>query len=95
MPTVSPFPFRADTDYAWRIEARISPCASLPVHPCFGSGLPTAALGNGLCLAVLVYSTAGISGGHLNPAVSAGFIATGRYAHVAQILLRCELSSVN
>jgi len=42
------------------------------------NGLPVAALGNGLCLAVIVYSTAGISGGHLNPAVSAGFVATGR-----------------
>jgi hypothetical protein len=28
------------------------------------SGLATTALGNGLCLAVLIYSTAGVSGGH-------------------------------
>lgn len=42
------------------------------------TGLPTAALGNGLCLAVLVYATAGISGGHLNPAVSTAFFVTGR-----------------
>lgn len=42
------------------------------------TGLPTAAIGNGLLLAVLVYATAGISGGHLNPAVSAAFFATGR-----------------
>ncbi len=48
------------------------------------AGLPVAALGNGLCLAVLVYCTAGISGGHLNPAVSAGFLATGRL----QLLIR-------
>ena len=41
-------------------------------------GLPVAVLGNGLCLAVLVYCTAGISGGHLNPAVSTGLYATGR-----------------
>lgn len=43
------------------------------------TGLPTAALGNGLLFAVLVYATAGISGGHLNPAISAAFFATGRY----------------
>jgi MIP family channel proteins len=42
------------------------------------AGLPVAALGNGLCLAVLVFCTAGISGGHLNPAVSTGLYATGR-----------------
>jgi glycerol uptake facilitator-like aquaporin len=42
------------------------------------TGLPTAAIGNGLCLAVLVYATAGISGGHLNPAVSTAFFVTGR-----------------
>ena len=48
------------------------------------AGLPVAALGNGLCLAVLVYCTAGISGGHLKPAVSAGFLATGRL----QLLIR-------
>eukprot|EP00960_Hanusia_phi_P003395 99919-Hanusia_phi.AAC.1 len=42
------------------------------------SGLTVAALGNGVCLAVLVYSTAGISGGHLNPAVSLGFWVNGR-----------------
>ena len=40
--------------------------------------MTVAALGNGLCLAVLVYSTAGISGGHLNPAVSLGFWVNGR-----------------
>ena len=48
-----------------------------------------AALGNGLCLAVLVYSTAGISGGHLNPAVSIGFIATGRLFLLAAAAAAC------
>lgn len=43
-------------------------------------GLATAALGNGLALVVLVYATAGISGGHLNPAVSTAFLVTGRSA---------------
>ena len=42
------------------------------------TGLPTAAIGNGLLLAVLVYMTAGISGGHLNPALSTAFFVTGR-----------------
>lgn len=28
------------------------------------TGLATSALGNGLCLAVLIYATAGVSGGH-------------------------------
>lgn len=38
------------------------------------NGLATAALGYGLSLAILVYSTAHISGGHLNPAITAGYM---------------------
>jgi len=41
-------------------------CASNSVD----SGLTTAAIGNGGALAVLIYSTARLSGGHLNPAIS-------------------------
>mmetsp|Transcript_4009 Transcript_4009/g.9858 ORF Transcript_4009/g.9858 Transcript_4009/m.9858 type:complete len:243 (+) Transcript_4009:42-770(+) len=39
-------------------------------------GLVTAALGNGIALAVCIYCTAKVSGGHLNPAVSTGFLAS-------------------
>jgi|EP00802_Teleaulax_amphioxeia_P015739 aquaporin TIP len=42
------------------------------------TGLATAAIGNGLAFVVLVYATAGISGGHLNPAISTAFVVTGR-----------------
>jgi aquaporin TIP len=42
------------------------------------AGLATAAIGNGLAFVVLVYATAGISGGHLNPAISTAFVVTGR-----------------
>mmetsp|Transcript_61431 Transcript_61431/g.165012 ORF Transcript_61431/g.165012 Transcript_61431/m.165012 type:complete len:255 (-) Transcript_61431:124-888(-) len=51
------------------------------------SGLLTNALGNGLALAVLIYSTAGDngSGGKLNPAVSTGLIITGRLDRVEYV----------
>merc|ERR1712093_308809 len=41
-------------------------------------GLGAAALGNGIALAVLIYATGSISGGHLNPAVSTAFRVTER-----------------
>ena len=47
------------------------------------AGLATAAIGNGLAFVVLVYATAGISGGHLNPAISTAFVVTGRWRCLA------------
>jgi glycerol uptake facilitator-like aquaporin len=40
-------------------------------------GLVTAALGNGIALAVCMYFTADVSGGHLNPAVTSALTVTG------------------
>lgn len=64
------------------------------------SGLPTAALGNGLCLAVLIYATAGISGGHLNPAVTTAMYFTKRigsrrlWVYIAAQLLGAVVGAV-
>lgn len=41
------------------------------------AGLTTAALGNGCALAVMIYSTARVSGGHLNPAISTALLLIG------------------
>jgi MIP family channel proteins len=43
-----------------------------------GFGLLGVALTHAIVLSVMITSTMGISGGHLNPAVTLGFLATGR-----------------
>ncbi len=57
-------------------------CAHCPLLllPASRSGLSVAALGNGLCFAALIYCTAGISGGHLNPAITTAMYVTKRCA---------------
>ncbi|HWO74220.1 MAG TPA: aquaporin [Dehalococcoidia bacterium] len=59
-------------------------------------GLPTIALGHGLAFGLLVASTAAISGGHLNPAVTFATVITGQISVVrgamyvvAQLLGAC------
>ena len=43
-----------------------------------GAGIVGIALAHGLALSIAVNAFGGISGGHFNPAVSAGFLVTGR-----------------
>jgi aquaporin Z len=45
-----------------------------------GGGLVAIALAHGLALSIGVHTFGGISGAHLNPAVTAGMLATGRIA---------------
>src|SRR3954447_25317286 len=45
-----------------------------------GGGLVTVALAHGLAIAVMVSAVGHISGGHFNPAVTFGFLVTGRIA---------------
>ncbi len=59
-------------------ERRILNCSYQPNGSGVIAGLATAAIGNGLTLAALMYATLGLSGGHLNPAVSTAFVVTGR-----------------
>lgn len=44
------------------------------------SSLATVAFAHGLTIAVMVAALGALSGGHFNPAVTAGFVATGRMA---------------
>jgi aquaporin Z len=47
------------------------------------SGLLAIAVAHGLALAVMISAFAAVSGGHLNPAVTIGFLVTGK------LTLRC------
>src|SRR5437763_1356546 len=50
-----------------------------------GGGLVAIALAHGLILAVLVSATMQTSGGHVNPAITLGFLITGKIKPVAAI----------
>jgi aquaporin Z len=57
-----------------------------------GPGLVGIALAHGLILAVMVSATMGVSGGHLNPAVTMGMLVTGRISilgALGYILAQC------
>src|SRR5438105_531449 len=47
-------------------------------HAGSGAGLLSIALAHGLTLAIFVTATMAASGGHLNPAVTASFVVTGK-----------------
>jgi len=58
----------------------------------FSGGLLLVALAHGLTLATMISATLQTSGGHLNPAVTLGFIVTGKIkpaAGAAYILVQC------
>jgi len=53
----------------------------------FFGGMPNAgALGNGVALIVLIYGTASVSGGHLNPAVTFGLAVTQQITPIKMVL---------
>lgn len=55
---------------------------SIVAAPLAASGLVGVALAHGLTIAVMVSATAAVSGGHLNPSVTVGFLLTGRIGPV-------------
>lgn len=83
--TISQMPDEAPSDIA---RAAIAEFIGVALFQFFG-GLPMgdyAAAGNGLALVVLVYATASISGGHLNPAVSFGLFVTQQISFMKMLL---------
>ena len=48
-------------------------------------GLIVVAIAHGLALSIMITATAAISGGHLNPAVTLGFLVTGKIKPVAAV----------
>ena len=62
-----------------------------------GGGLVAIALAHGLALSMAVYATGHISGGHINPAVTLGMLATRRIAlpqAIAYIVAQCAGSTI-
>lgn len=51
-----------------------------------GVGVLGIALAHGLVLSIMVSATGHISGGHINPAVTAGFLVTGRISRTSGVL---------
>src|SRR5215218_2831698 len=62
-----------------------------------GAGLVAVALAHGLILAIMVTATMHTSGGHFNPAVTIGFIITGKIkppAGIAYIVIQLLAGTV-
>lgn len=51
---------------------------SIIIHQMTGSGLISIAIAHGLALSIAVSATMNISGGHINPAVTIGFLVAGK-----------------
>jgi MIP family channel proteins len=66
--------------------------ANVPNGAGGGGGIVAIALAHGIALAMAVYATGHISGGHINPAVTVAMLATGRIAApkaLAYIVSQC------
>lgn len=60
-------------------------CAQQLIGP-GGGGLLTVALAHGLALVVMVSALGAVSGGHFNPAVTFGFVVTGRQSPMSGLI---------